>query len=92
MFHVLTLALYLLAAVALIAGVVWALFGSKHFACSGTMFGHAARRTLEQCVGANRYAADIMFGTADRSSAAQGGWALIDRTSRARRAVRLDVR
>jgi len=92
MFHVLTLALYLMAALALIAGAIWALFDSKHFARSGTVFGRAARHTLEQCVGANRYATDIMFGTADSSSAARGGWALIDRSLRARRAVRLDVR
>jgi hypothetical protein len=89
MFHVLT---FFMAALALIAGAIWALFGSKLFARSGTMFGHTARHTLDQCAGANRYAPGIKFGTADSSSTAQGGWALIDRTLRARRAVRLDVR
>lgn len=88
MLHVLTLALYMMAPLALAAGAIWALSESKRFPRSGTLFGRAARRYA----GANRYATDIMFGAAGRSSAAQGGWVLIDRTLRARRAVRFDVR
>jgi hypothetical protein len=89
MFHGLAVALFLSAALALVAGALWALLGSAR---SADGFGHAGQHPLEQYVGANRLATDIMFRTANSPSAVQEGWSLIDRTSRARRAVRLAVR
>jgi hypothetical protein len=85
MFHGLALALCLIAALALIAGAIRALLGTVH---SANGFGHAVQHPLEQYAGANRF----MFGTANSPSAVQEGWSLIERTMRARRAVRLAVR
>jgi hypothetical protein len=87
--HGLAVAICLIAALALIVGAIRALFTSTR-APSG--FGHAVQHPLEQYVGSSRLATDIMFGTVDRPSAAQEGWSLIDRTLRAKRAVRLAVR
>jgi len=89
MFHGLAVALLLTAVLALVAGALWVLLGSVR---SADGFGHAVQHPLEQYVGANRLATDIMFGTANSPSAVQEGWSLIDRTSRARRAVRLAAR
>jgi hypothetical protein len=89
MFHGLAVALFLTAALVLVAGALWALLASAR---SAHGFGHAVQHPLEQYAGANRLATDIMFSTANSPSAVQEGWSLIDRTSRARRAVRLAVR
>jgi hypothetical protein len=85
MFHGLAVALFLTAALVLVAGALWALLASAR---SAHGFGHAVQHPLEQYAGANRF----MFSTANSPSAVQEGWSLIDRTSRARRAVRLAVR
>jgi hypothetical protein len=92
MLHGLLLALFLIAALALVAGAIRLLFGPRSSPRSGSRFGHAAQDTLEQYLGAGRYATDIMFSTSNSRSAAQEGWSLIDRSLRARRAVRLAVR
>lgn len=89
MYHVLAVAICLIAALALIAGAIRALFANMH-ATSG--FGHAIAHPLEQHVCASRLSTDIMFGTVDSSIAAQEGWSLLDRTLRAKRAVRIAVR
>ena len=89
MYHGLVVALCLIAALALIAGAIRALFANMH-ATNG--FGHAVRHPLEQYVGTSRLATDIMFGTVDSSIAAQKGWSLINRTLRAKRAVRIAAR
>jgi hypothetical protein len=89
MYRGLVIALCLIAALAMIAGAVRAWYGSAR----GTnRIGRAVQRPLERCVGVSRFAAEIMFGTANTPSALQKGWALIDRTNRARRAVRIAVR
>jgi hypothetical protein len=88
-YHGLAVALCLIGALAMIAGAIRALFANMH-ATSG--FGHAVQHPLEQYVGASRLATDIMFGTVNSAVAAQEGWSLIDRTLRAKRAVRLAVR
>lgn len=89
MYHGLAAALCLIAALALIAGAIRALFANMH-ATNG--FGHAVQHPLEHYVGANRLATGIMFGTVDSSIAAQKGWSLIDRALRAKRAVRIAAR
>jgi hypothetical protein len=89
MLHGLGLAVCLIAALALFAGAIRVLLANLG---SASGFGHAVQRPIEQYLGANRLAMDIMFGTADTPRAAQEGWSLIDRSSRARRAVRLAVR
>lgn len=90
MFLGLTVTLSLIAVAALVAGAAHG-FGSRHLH-SGSLFRRAVQHTLARYGGANRYATDIMLGTYNRPSAAQGGWSLIDRNLRARRAVRLAVR
>jgi hypothetical protein len=89
MYRGLAAALCLIAALALIAGAMRALYGS---AWGANRIGRAVQGPLDQCVGASRFAAEIMFGTANTASALQKGWSLIDRNNRARRAVRLAVR
>jgi hypothetical protein len=91
MFHSLVLAVFLLAALALAVGFLGALFGTRRLARSGDLFRHAVQHTFEQYVG-GRYGTDVMFGTTNSPSAAQGGWSLIDRNLRAKRAVRFAVR
>jgi hypothetical protein len=88
-YHGLAIAICLTAALALIAGAVRALFPNAR---SVSGFGHAVQHPLEQYVGASHLATDIIFGTVNSRSAAQKGWSLIDRTLRAKRAVRLAVR
>lgn len=89
MYHGLAAAICLIAALVLITGAVRALVTTTR-ATGG--FGHAVQHPLEQYVGASRLATDIMFGTAECSNAAQEGWSLINRSLRAKRAVRLAVR
>jgi len=89
MYRGFAIALCLIAAFAMIAGAIRSLYGSARGA---NRIGRAVQRPLEHCVGASRFAVQIMFGTANTPSALQKGWSLIDRTNRARRAVRLAVR
>jgi hypothetical protein len=89
MYRDFAVALCLLAALTMIGGAIRALYGSARGA---SRIGLVAQSPLERCMGASRFAAGIMFGTANTPSAVQKGWSLIDRTSRARRAVRLAVR
>ena len=89
MYHGLAVAVCLIAALVLIAGAIRVLFTNTR-ATSG--LGHAVQHPLEQYVGASRLATDIMFGTVECSNAAQEGWSLINRSLRAKRAVRLAVR
>jgi hypothetical protein len=88
-YHGLAAAICLIAALVLITGAIRALFAPTRATSS---FGQAVRHPLEQYVGANRLASDIMFRTAECSNAAQEGWSLIDRSLRAKRAVRIAVR
>jgi hypothetical protein len=89
MYRGVAVALCLIAALAMIAGAIRALYGSGRGA---NRIGRAVQRPLEHFFGASRFAAEIMFGTANTPSALQKGWSLIERTNRARRAVRLAVR
>ena len=89
MYHGLAVAICLIAALALIAAATRGLVANMY---PTSDFGRAVEPPLEQYVGASRLATDIMFGTVDSSIAAQEGWSLIDRTLRAKRAVRLAVR
>lgn len=92
MFHALVLALCLIGVLAVVAGAIRALIGSKLYPRSDSLSGHTAQHTLEHYFGAKRYATDIMFGTAASPRASQEGWVLIDRSLRAKRAVRLAAR
>jgi hypothetical protein len=87
--HGLAVAICLIAALALMAGAIRALVTNAR---GSSGFGHAVQYPLEQYVGVSRLATDIMFRTVDSSSAAQEGWSLINRTLRAKRAVRIAVR
>lgn len=80
MLHALVFALCFVTLLALVAGALRA--GSKPPLLR-------TDRISDHCA---RYATDIMFGTATSRSPARAGWALIDRTVRAKRAVRLAVR
>jgi hypothetical protein len=82
--HGLAVAICLIAALALMASAIRALITNAR---GSSGFGHAVQHPLEQYVGT-----DIMFGTVDSSSAAQQGWSLINRSLRAKRAVRIAAR
>jgi hypothetical protein len=89
MYRDFAVALCLVAALAMIGGAFRALYGSARGA---SRLGKVPQSPLEHCMGASRFAAGIMFGTTNTPCVVHKGWSLIDRSSRARRAVRLAVR
>lgn len=91
MLHGPVLALCLAAALAALAGTVWALFTGKHH-LSSTLSRQATQQSLGQYLRSSHYAGAIMFSTAKSRSACQEGWSLIHRAGRARSDVRLAVR
>jgi hypothetical protein len=93
MLHNFALALCSIAALAVVAEAIRAIFGAKHATHSTSAFGHAVQHPLEQYLAAERYRMDNKSGSAYSLCPAQeDGWLLIERTLRARRGVRLAVR
>jgi hypothetical protein len=91
MIHNVILALCIAAALAVLLAALWTMIGNKVDPHGGVFSGHGFAHPFDQYLWARRHAADVVVKTSSERRL-PGGWSLIQRSTRARRAIRLAVR